>query len=274
MCKSPLSPAPAQPRPAPRSSGAAQVRQTCPARPGRADIGTHRRCQPSPLRLQPYKRVWDAEQRELGRVFHCPAAMGGGAFILVLAVALAESVGPAERKVWGWVTMGAWQTRHWDTVWAARSSPLSAILGLDKQESFARTKSRQRAKYPWITPTTSRKICSHEGTMQKTFLPLGFVPGSTMPVASPLTSGSVSGCTLHDTGLGHSGLAPPSSQQHPGAAFPQTGIRDSQCPELHSQQGWWLPWCRAGAGMGSLCVRGWRVQGCIPSVPAQRTVEE
>lgn len=53
-------------------------------------------------------------------------------------------------------------------------------------------------------PTTSRKICCHEGTMQEAFLPLGFVTGSTMPVASPLTSGSVSGCTLHAAALGHS----------------------------------------------------------------------
>lgn len=49
-------------------------------------------------------------------------------------------------------------------------------------------------------------------------------------MASPGTSGSVSGCTVHAAGLGHSGLAPPFSHQHPGAAFPQTGIRDSQCP--------------------------------------------
>lgn len=31
-----------------------------------------------------------------------------------------------------WVTVGAWQTWHWDAVWAARSSPINAVLGLDK----------------------------------------------------------------------------------------------------------------------------------------------
>lgn len=93
-------------------------------------------------------------QGELGWIFHSPAAMGGGAFILVLAVALAESAAPAERKVWEWVTVGPWQTRHWDTVWAARSSPLNVILGLDKQESFAGSKSRQSQGIPGSPPAT------------------------------------------------------------------------------------------------------------------------
>ena len=65
--------------------------------------------------------------------------MGSDAFSLVLALALAACVTPAERKVQGWVMTGMWQTWHWDAVWVARGSLLNAILGWDKQENFAST---------------------------------------------------------------------------------------------------------------------------------------
>lgn len=98
-------------------------------------------------------------------------------------------------------------------MWAARTSLLNAILGLDKQESFARTKSRQRERYPWITlshlvPPQIWKDLFPWGNHAQDIPFLGVCAREHHACGVPSL-----GHTVHAAGLGCSGLAPPSSLQ-------------------------------------------------------------
>lgn len=105
---------------------------------------------PTGLQLQPYKggQAGHRAGREPCWTLHSSIAMGSSAFTLVLVLALVTCVTPAERKVWGQLVVGMWQTSHWKAAWAARGwSLLNVILSWDKQESFASTFSRQWGRY-------------------------------------------------------------------------------------------------------------------------------
>lgn len=121
-----------------------------------------------------------------------------------------------------------------DMALGCRSSLLNAILGLDKQESFASTKSRQRARHPWITlsrlvPPPERFVPMREHCTGHS-VPRGLCLGAPC-VWHPLPRGLCLGTPCMLQGWDILALL----QQHPGAAFLQTGIRDSHV--LHSQQG-------------------------------------
>lgn len=138
-----------------------------------------------------------------------------------------------------------------DMALGCRSSLLNAILGLDKQESFASTKSRQRARHPWITlsrlvPPPERFVPMREHCTGHS-VPRGLCLGAPS-VRHPLPRGLCLGTPCMLQGWDILALL----QQHPGAAFLQTGIRDSHV--LHSQQGLWLlVWGSSRDGV-PLCV--------------------
>lgn len=182
--------------------------------------------------------------------------------------------------------MGMWQTWHWGAAWWHRGPLLNAVLGWDKQGSFASTWSRQRAGYLWVTPshpvTISTKLCSHRGTMRGASLLQGLCPGlpclghpfpqrlcvgilwTGHPLPWDLSPGHPARgtpsqrVTMHTAGLGHAGQAAPSAQQlaAPGGAFPQT---EGVAPQSHQQQSSRLQLWGSGRNGVPLCtVRGGR----------------
>lgn len=78
--------------------------------PGHTDLLTSSILSAASCHCQPTAHgLWlQTIKRQEGAVLPSPAAMGSGAFTLVLTLGLVACITPAEKKVWGWVVMGMW----------------------------------------------------------------------------------------------------------------------------------------------------------------------